>query len=294
MACGTPVVATGVGGSGEFLVDRSNCLRFTPGDEVGLADAVIRMADDPELRMTLRSNGWVSADQFDLSSTIDAYEACHVATAEHHLDTLTLAPHPSAPSSPSRPTPANRISPRMLQQVDQRGGPVLHVGLDHNTPLGITLVPSLQQVLPGRRCVVADATALPFRDGAFAGLVCQDTVERVADDRGLLRELARICRPGGTAVIVVPNRRNAATIRPRLCNWWRGWRRSPAQYVTADGQLRAYTWAEFEALVSVEFSITRRVPIGWGESPRRRVANSMLVGPLRAVSHSMLLEGRRK
>ena len=32
MACGTPVVATGVGGSGEFLLDGANCLRFRAGD----------------------------------------------------------------------------------------------------------------------------------------------------------------------------------------------------------------------------------------------------------------------
>ena len=34
MACGTPVVGTGVGGSAEFLADGTNCLLFPPGDEV--------------------------------------------------------------------------------------------------------------------------------------------------------------------------------------------------------------------------------------------------------------------
>ncbi len=85
MACGTPVVATGVGGSGEFLVDGTNCLRFEPGNEVALAAAITRLAEDETLRRSLRTNGWVSADQFDLASTVDAYDACHRATAEHTL-----------------------------------------------------------------------------------------------------------------------------------------------------------------------------------------------------------------
>jgi glycosyltransferase involved in cell wall biosynthesis len=61
MACGTPVVATGSGGSGEFLTHDDNCLLFSPGDERALADALIRLEEDPALRQRLVRSGIRSA-----------------------------------------------------------------------------------------------------------------------------------------------------------------------------------------------------------------------------------------
>lgn len=61
MACGTPVVATGTGGSGEYLRDRSNCLRVQPGDAGELAAAVRTLAESPDLRASLRANGLATA-----------------------------------------------------------------------------------------------------------------------------------------------------------------------------------------------------------------------------------------
>lgn len=64
MAVGRPVVATGTGGSGEYLEHERNCLRFAPGDHHGLADAVRRLAGDPALRARLRDEGTRTADHF--------------------------------------------------------------------------------------------------------------------------------------------------------------------------------------------------------------------------------------
>jgi len=57
MACGTPVVATGTGGSGEFLVDEDNCLLFPAGDSTALAAAVSWVAADSALRDLLVAGG---------------------------------------------------------------------------------------------------------------------------------------------------------------------------------------------------------------------------------------------
>jgi glycosyltransferase involved in cell wall biosynthesis len=57
MARGRPVVATGRGGSGEYLRDGENALLFEAGDADGLARAVARLAADPELRRRLRAGG---------------------------------------------------------------------------------------------------------------------------------------------------------------------------------------------------------------------------------------------
>jgi glycosyltransferase involved in cell wall biosynthesis len=86
MACDTPVVGTGTGGSGEFLVHERNCLRFTPGDPASLATAVRRLADDAELRARLVREGRVTAAYFDVERLTDALEAWYVAAANGYPD----------------------------------------------------------------------------------------------------------------------------------------------------------------------------------------------------------------
>ena len=61
MARGRPVVATGRGGSGEYLRDGENCLLFEAGDAAGLAGALRRLAAEPELRAHLRAEGMQTA-----------------------------------------------------------------------------------------------------------------------------------------------------------------------------------------------------------------------------------------
>ncbi|MBI1778629.1 MAG: class I SAM-dependent methyltransferase [Proteobacteria bacterium] len=54
------------------------------------------------------------------------------------------------------------------------------------------------------RVQVADAKALPFADGGFDCVLATDVIEHVDDDDQALSEIARVLRPGGTAVIMVP------------------------------------------------------------------------------------------
>jgi glycogen synthase len=66
MATGTPVVATGRGGSGEYLEPGHNCLIFDPDYEgsQALASAVLRLAEDADLRARLREGGLATAARF--------------------------------------------------------------------------------------------------------------------------------------------------------------------------------------------------------------------------------------
>jgi glycosyltransferase involved in cell wall biosynthesis len=86
MACGTPVVATGTGGSGEFLVDGVNCLRFTAGQSSELAAAVQCLHDDPTLRRRLVAGGLATAEEFTSERMTEDYEAWHVAAARAFID----------------------------------------------------------------------------------------------------------------------------------------------------------------------------------------------------------------
>ncbi len=50
-----------------------------------------------------------------------------------------------------------------------------------------------------------DITALPFEDGAFDAIVCNHVLEHVPDDRLAMRELRRVLREGGWALLLVPD-----------------------------------------------------------------------------------------
>lgn len=61
MGIGRPVIATGRGGSGEYLSDGVNCLTVLTRDPGAIAGAVIRLAGDPGLRQRLREGGFKTA-----------------------------------------------------------------------------------------------------------------------------------------------------------------------------------------------------------------------------------------
>jgi glycosyltransferase involved in cell wall biosynthesis len=76
MAIGRPVVATGTGGSGEYLSHEHNCLLYRPHDSApALADAVRRLASDPPLRERLREDGFRTAALYTETAYNDAIEA---------------------------------------------------------------------------------------------------------------------------------------------------------------------------------------------------------------------------
>jgi glycosyltransferase involved in cell wall biosynthesis len=78
MACDTPVVATGTGGSGEYLRHEGNCLLFPPGDERALAAAVSRLAVDETLRANLVRGGRRTAAALNTDGLSDLLETWHL------------------------------------------------------------------------------------------------------------------------------------------------------------------------------------------------------------------------
>ncbi len=52
----------------------------------------------------------------------------------------------------------------------------------------------------------ASALALPFPDATFDAVVTSEVLEHIWDDRGAIRELVRVLRPGGRMAVTVPTR----------------------------------------------------------------------------------------
>jgi glycosyltransferase involved in cell wall biosynthesis len=55
--CGRPVVASDVGGISDIVADRETGLLVRPGDAAGIADAVVRLLDDPDLAESMGRAG---------------------------------------------------------------------------------------------------------------------------------------------------------------------------------------------------------------------------------------------
>jgi ubiquinone/menaquinone biosynthesis C-methylase UbiE len=85
--------------------------------------------------------------------------------------------------------------------------------------------------------VSADATRLPFPDGAFDAIIAAEILEHVPDDTAALAEIARVLRPGGTVAVTVP-----AWLPERIC-----WALSREYHEVPGGHVRIFTSAELSA-----------------------------------------------
>jgi glycosyltransferase involved in cell wall biosynthesis len=83
-AVGTPVVCPRAGGMPEIIEDGSNGLMFRPGDEVGIADAILRVLKDRQLAERLRENGMKTARNLSLEATARRTLSLYEEVCEEH------------------------------------------------------------------------------------------------------------------------------------------------------------------------------------------------------------------
>jgi D-inositol-3-phosphate glycosyltransferase len=83
MACATPVIATRVGGSAEFLADESNCLVVPAADPEALAESVPRLSRDASLREQIIDGGLDPAARLTVDHQAGALEELHRLGPNH-------------------------------------------------------------------------------------------------------------------------------------------------------------------------------------------------------------------
>jgi ubiquinone/menaquinone biosynthesis C-methylase UbiE len=77
------------------------------------------------------------------------------------------------------------------------------VGLDHDAAMVRTARAAARRGRAQRiRHLVGDGLRLPLAEGAFDGCRCDRVLQHVADPAGLVSELVRVTRPGGTVVAI--------------------------------------------------------------------------------------------
>lgn len=139
--------------------------------------------------------------------------------------------------------------------------------------------------------VVGDVERLPFRDGVFDAVVCDDTIEHLPDDAEGLRQLRRVCVPGGTVVVATPNRWSAQVLVRRLRDLRARRRRPRSHYYAAESHLREYTWTELARLSrGAGLRVVARRTVDWSGGGRRRLASTLTrSAPGRQVSRMLVM-----
>lgn len=89
MAVGCPVVATKVGGIPEVLIERKNGLLAVAGDENSLAEKIIMLLEDKELRASISQAARLTATGFSLPVYIKKLEDYFISEYEAKIKLLT-------------------------------------------------------------------------------------------------------------------------------------------------------------------------------------------------------------
>jgi ubiquinone/menaquinone biosynthesis C-methylase UbiE len=124
----------------------------------------------------------------------------------------------------------------------------------------------------GARAALAqgDAVALPFASDAFDRVYCSEVLEHLVDPRAAVAEIARVLRPGGVAVLSVPNEAliNRAKAMLRGLGIWRlvmrGSDYEMPERMDDEWHLHTFDLPAFRALVPPTLTVTRVVGVPTG------------------------------
>lgn len=150
--------------------------------------------------------------------TASRYDRIKELQFVHELQRLGIPLAEALGASPSPrvldvATGTGRLPLALLHQVDLNGHVV---GLDRSAPM---LAQARAATAGYERLALmrADADALPFREGGFDAVACLEALEFMWDPAAVIREMARVLRPGG--VLLVSNRvgLDARFFPGRLC-----------------------------------------------------------------------------
>lgn len=183
-----------------------------------------------------------------------------------HIHDLQIATHPVGTPEFFQELDEYRFDklnylPRLVNFPTYRGKVLLEIGCGVGIDLvrfaragaivtGIDLAPAAidlarrnmgQNDLPGR-LLVMNGEALNFDDNTFDVVYAHGVLQYTADPRQMIREIHRVLRPGGEAILMVYNKHSWLNLLSKLVNTELEHQDAPV--------LRKYSHAEFSALLA--------------------------------------------
>jgi len=176
-----------------------------------------------------------------------------------------------------------------ILEVGCGGGHILD-RITAGTLYGVDLSPFMLEKARARlgdraTIVKGDGQRLPFDDGMFTTVVCSEVIEHVPDPAALISEIARVLKPGGTAIISIPNEplinRLKSTLRALglfnvLLNKKGGY--TSSERMDDEWHLHSFTLPMLQEVTAPRFTQTRMVGIPNALLPIRYVGRFLLKG----------------
>ena len=194
-----------------------------------------------------------------------------------------------APSSPLPP-------PRLLDlgcgtgfTLTQLPPGVRATGLDYS-PTALRLA---RRRATSASLVRGSAYALPFGDGAFDAALALDVLEHLGDDRAAARELARVVRPGGVAIVTVPAFQELWSPHDEALDHQRRYRLHEIEAVVRDAGLTVehatyYNFFLFPVVAAARMVERARTAIGLAPSEASGADLRVPPAPLNALLRTVL------
>jgi glycosyltransferase involved in cell wall biosynthesis len=101
MACGLPILGTGIGGSAEVMLDGETGFRFAPGDHQELGRRLVQLAEDRSLLEQLSAGALRAVLPFEYGRVLDRVEALLASVAHAPLAGPATQAAEDAPNRPS-------------------------------------------------------------------------------------------------------------------------------------------------------------------------------------------------
>jgi glycosyltransferase involved in cell wall biosynthesis len=219
MACGLPCAASARGGIPSLIEDGMTGLLFDPEDTKDIARAVERLLGDRAFARRLgEAARAVAVSRYNAHALLSREAAFVRRVAEDAPRDLFEA---YAETVPMDEALAEFVEGRLRALVAERPRAVLDLGagdgrylvllrglLGRETAVvgcEISLLRSRRVQARGFPVVVAQAEALPFREGAFDLVTFIEVIEHTRSPARSLDEVRRILRPGGQLALTTPN-----------------------------------------------------------------------------------------